>query len=418
MRTLSQLLTLAACLLLAMAAAAQNGTKIIKVTMTYNYALPSQTPATFFIHFDNNGNDSLTASDLGGPGDLVLTSFEVYPFTLTEDQQPVTGIDSRSQLNSYRAIPFGLSAKIPGDVKVIAELLSSDSLTPSPAFVWLEQVSTGERHNILDTAKFTIDMNPNFMSDFILHTGTTASSVGIDETCFNYSNGAVNVSGPNYPGFTLEFMDAMANPIFNAVVSGTDTLVPNLAPGNYVSVIRINGIPVDSTDVTINAASSLIADFTTDYNYVVPGTTVNFTDNSTGNIMSYIWDFGTGDSSATAGSESYVFSNTGTYTVNLQVTDINGCIASVFDVVTVDLPPAANNGGNSHHNIYSSNQRITIVLSSPASNVSIASINGTVQHSASQTSATAEYFMPVTGAYTVTIVNSDGSVQSTTLIVQ
>lgn len=418
MRTLSQIFVLAVCLLVAALAAAQNGTKIIKVTMTYNYQMPTQAPVTFFIHFDGSGNDSLTGADSGSAGDLILTGFEVYPFTLTEDQQPVTGIDSRSQLNSYRAIPFGFSAKAPGDVKVVAELLSSDSLTPAPGFVWLEQISTGERHNILDTAKFTIDMNPNLMSDFILHTGTSASSSGIDETCYGYGDGSVQVSGPNYSGFTLEFMDASANPIFTSVVAGTDTLVSNLAPGNYVSVIRINGIPVDSSDVTINAAALLIADFITDYNNVVPGTTVNFTDFSSGNGLSYIWDFGTGDSSVTAGSESYVFTNTGTYIVNLEVTDIQGCVASVFDVVSVDLPPAANNSGNSHHNIYSSNQRITVALTSAASNVSIVSINGAVQHNGPQANSTAEYTVPVAGAYTVTIVNTDGSVQSTTVVVQ
>lgn len=442
MKTLTQILTLAACVLLAVAATAQTGIKIVMVHMVHNYNMPSQSTATLTFQFQSGGNDALAFPDQGSVASLTMYGDEVFPFSYTTDQQIITSLDHRSELNSYRTIPMGFVTKSPGDIKVFAEVLSSDPSTPLPDFVWIEQLSTGERFSILDTTKFSITTNTIYNCDFILHTGPAASSTGIDESCYNYGDGMAFVSGPNYPGFTLEFTTTSSPsvPTFTAVVAGTDTIIPNLAAGNYVSVIRINGIPVDSVDVVIAAAAPIIADFITDYNMIIVGTTVNFTDASVGTSLNYIWDFGDGDSSTTAGNESHLYSNTGTFMVNLVVTDVNGCSASVFDFVTVDpSPPAMNNPFTGNHNssfsfgngnpgspvltseedrITYSNERIVIGLSSEVSNISIVAMNGAVIYSGTQNSETAEYAVPSSGAYVITVAHTDGTVQSRTILVQ
>ena len=48
--------------------------------------------------------------------------------------------------------------------------------------------------------------------------------------------------------------------------------------------------------------------------------TINFSDRSTGNVSSWSWDFGDGNTS-TEQSPSHTFATAGKYTVSLQVTD-------------------------------------------------------------------------------------------------
>lgn len=447
MKTLTKITAVAAGLLFATVVTAQSGTKIIKLTVTYNQNMPTQAPASMLIMFDVNGADSLAYPDQGPYNILDLHGSEVYPFSLTSNNQILVTEDHRSELNAYRSMPFGFVNKFAGDIKVFAEVFSGDAFTPLPDFVWLEQVSTGEKYSILDTAKFTLPANPNFNSDFILHTGPRAASYGIDETCYLMNDGMVGVSGPNYPGFTLEFSDlsAPSNPIINTIVAGTDTMITNLAPGNYVSVIRINGVAVDSADVVVYGASQLIADFATDFNFITVGSTVTFTDNSIG-ANTYTWDFGDGDSSATPGSEAHTYNIVGSYVVTLLVTDANGCSSTAFDNVEVSATPSAPpqntfsghpaqvggpSAGNPNPNssndptlgnrediTYYSNERIILTLSSEAVSVHVSAMNGQVVYSGVQTSTTEEYTVPGPGAYIVTVLHTDGTVQSKTILAQ
>lgn len=74
------------------------------------------------------------------------------------------------------------------------------------------------------------------------------------------------------------------------------------------------------------------------------GIPTNFTDSSTlvtGNISSYFWQFGNGNTSILA-NPSFVFDSAAVYTVNLLVTSAAGCVDSVSkQVYIVDLPVAS-----------------------------------------------------------------------------
>jgi PKD repeat protein len=64
---------------------------------------------------------------------------------------------------------------------------------------------------------------------------------------------------------------------------------------------------------------------------------VKFTDQSSGCINSYAWNFGDGKTSTTKGSTSHTYSKGGTYTVTLKVSGSGGVSATVTKLVTV--PP-------------------------------------------------------------------------------
>ena len=447
MKTLTQTLTIAALSMFSLLSSAQNGSQYIRLTITSNSNMPSQTPPSMLLQFDASGSDLLASPDQGSAASLGNFNLEIYPFTLTSDSAVLTSIDARPTLSSYRTIPFGIASKDSGYMKIVAEVGSTDPNSPAPAFVWLEQISTGKYYSILDTVKFKFQPNPDFRSDFILHVGTICYSQPTDETCYGYNNGQIYVMSPNTTNFTYKLTQGV-NIIYSGVVAGIDTTISNLAAGSYVGVIRVNGIPVDSSNILISSPAPLIADFFTDYNLVNQGSTVNFTDNSSG-ALTYLWNFGDGDSTTTVGSQSHIFLHPGSFTVTLTLSNNNGCQASTFDIVAVDsvFAPIANNHLNSHPNINTSfnsgsgnssnsvpvtvdfngsrtqtffaNNRI-VVITDPAAviRVTITSVNGAVIASGTQTDSRTEYSVPANGIYIVTSEYTDGTTKAETVLAQ
>ena len=62
--------------------------------------------------------------------------------------------------------------------------------------------------------------------------------------------------------------------------------------------------------------------------------TVNFTDESIGNIEEWMWDFGDGETSMDA-SPTHQYTEAGSYTVTLTVVDANGQSASATHQITI-----------------------------------------------------------------------------------
>lgn len=74
------------------------------------------------------------------------------------------------------------------------------------------------------------------------------------------------------------------------------------------------------------------------------GASTQFTDSSTiasGNITSWYWDFGNGDTSSFA-NPNYTYPDTGTYVVQLTTTGNSGCSASYSRIVSIHPTPLAN----------------------------------------------------------------------------
>ncbi|MEQ8707035.1 MAG: PKD domain-containing protein [Phaeodactylibacter sp.] len=86
-------------------------------------------------------------------------------------------------------------------------------------------------------------------------------------------------------------------------------------------------------------ANPPVASFTADATDVPFGTAIQFTDSSTENPGAWSWDFGDGNTSNEQ-NPSYTYTEAGTYSVVLTVTNCNGSDTSVPLEITVQEPPA------------------------------------------------------------------------------
>ncbi|MFM2017209.1 MAG: hypothetical protein RL007_865 [Bacteroidota bacterium] len=401
-------------------ATAQNPYQFIKVTMTSNSYNPNQSPATMILMFGQGENDSLAFPDAGTEGTLGRLDDNCFPFSKSADGYIITNVDARQELDSYTSVPFGFVNKNATEIKVIASVSNSngDTVNFLPAYVWLEQLSTGEKYSILgDTAKFDLPSNINFATDFVLHAGPANYLIPTEESCYNTVDASMLFKTPNYNGAAFELKDANGI-VASGTMSANDTTIYNLAAGNYVAIIRINNITVDSTDITINPKNPIIADFYADYNSIIIGETVTFTDNSTG-AVSYAWNFGDGDSDTTAGTVSHTYIASDYFTVTLTVTDSLGCTSTMTDGVSVNYatiqnPNIGQNHGNGQGrevemvNVNYTEGQISVNTES-AVNVTITAVNGAVIFSGMQYNNSQTYNVPANGVYLVSVIDANGN---------
>ncbi len=92
----------------------------------------------------------------------------------------------------------------------------------------------------------------------------------------------------------------------------------------------------DYTINVVNPSSPPIASFTSP-SAVCVGTSVNFTDASTG-ATSWSWDFGDGSTPSTVQNPTYTYASSGTYTVTLTVTNANGSDVTTGSITINVLP--------------------------------------------------------------------------------
>lgn len=431
--------TLLFTFLLATATIIRAQSSFVKIVLSGNSNDASQGYAAMVLAFDQSGNNLLTSNDQGDETAFGQLNSKMFPFTRSADGFLISNYDSRPEIAAYTSIPFGIVSKNAGTVKIIAATFSNDPNVPQVDFVWIEKTATGERFSILDTVLLNVDANMNYNAGYVLHIGPAVHHGVAHEQCTGMNNGSLHVQGPNYAGFTHE-LSFNGVPVYTSVVNAVDTLVSGLAPGSYVSVVRINGIPVDSSDIAILPANLLLADFVAGNTVVNTGDVVHFADYSVGGT-SYAWDFGDGHTSATIGNETHPFSTSGNYVVTLQVTDANGCSSSANANILVDSLPATSSysqftggpapfsaaGGNGPSSANSTHFRNTVnnlgnyriqvnVDEATVSTVTIVSMNGTVIANETQTASVAGYALPAEGIYIVYVGNASGTTTDSILV--
>ena len=112
--------------------------------------------------------------------------------------------------------------------------------------------------------------------------------------------------------------------------------------GNFTVTLQVTNPAGTNTSAgqTVTVYSTPVASFTKSASSGNAPLTVNMTDTSTGNIVSWLWTFGDGTTSALQ-NPSKTYTTAGNYTVTLQATNPAGTNTSAGQVISVYSTPAA-----------------------------------------------------------------------------
>ncbi|MEM6272030.1 MAG: PKD domain-containing protein [Bacteroidota bacterium] len=163
--------------------------------------------------------------------------------------------------------------------------------------------------------------------------------IGCDSLLVNFSDSTI-ATAP-ITGWTWDFGDGntsnQQNPTHFYTTTGTFTV--------SLTVTDIDGCTRTFTRNNYIFINSVNAGFTVDDTLSCAGGTFNFTNNSTGVGLNYLWDFGDGNTS-TATNPSHTYTANGSYTVSLFVFDNNNlCRDTIIDSNLIDIQDIIANFG-------------------------------------------------------------------------
>ncbi len=258
----------------------------------------------------------------------------------------------------------------------------------------------------------------------------------------NMTDGVNGLLGPGGGGgggicwFKSASVPAGLNPYLNGGVNGTCINYANnpwgAVPGTAGNNLFTLNLPFSSTPFSANIDSVRIQDSITgcqSFNFNGFG----YTNNAP--IQSWHWDFGD-NTSANTQNTSHTYSSTGTFQVQLIVTDLNGCKDSIIKLVTVANIPTSSTTNLAicsnqspytwNGQSYSNSGTYNVTLTSTNGCDSIATLNLTINQPSISTNniSICNNQLPYTwngqtissgGTYTATLVNANGCDSTATL---
>jgi gliding motility-associated-like protein len=140
--------------------------------------------------------------------------------------------------------------------------------------------------------------------------------------------------------------------------------------GSYDVIVTTGGVPVTYTAITLSAATNPVANFTFSPDGDCVSAPITFTNASSGNSPTYLWDFGDPASGTTANAStatSPVRGFTGTpgngtqnFNVKLTATDADGCTANVTKSVSKKQMPSTALSGTTGKKTYNNETYYTV----------------------------------------------------------
>lgn len=182
----------------------------------------------------------------------------------------------------------------------------------------------------IDGATITIQIVPPPMASLTISEDTICEGETI--TINNLSTGGVD--------YSVNFGDGTGwNVAGGGVTSHTYT-----ASGDYTvqMIAFIAGAPAacsDTATVPIHVLPSPLADFSIDNNNGCDTLTVNFSDLSSADALTWNWDFGNGNMSILSNPPTQFYNAPGNYNVQLVVSNANNCTDSITQVINVFQSP-------------------------------------------------------------------------------
>jgi gliding motility-associated-like protein len=183
----------------------------------------------------------------------------------------------------------------------------------------------------LDTAFITIQIVPP---------PTAALTISKDTICEGETVTFNNLSAGGANSYMWNFGDGTG---WNNLGAGSVNYTYNFA-GDYTIQIAafINGGTASCTDtaiIPVTVLPSPVANFNFDNNNGCDTLTVNFTDFSSADVVTWNWTFGNGNTSTLQNPPSQFYNSPNSYNVQLDVSSNNGCVNSITQVIDVFQSP-------------------------------------------------------------------------------
>ncbi len=273
------------------------------------------------------------------PGDSIQVVFALHgALSLSELQA-----SAQAAIDQYESI-LQISPPEASDVRVCYGDTATLKASGAGSFRWYDSKTGG---NLLDTgAVYTTGPVTEATSFFVATVVNNEESVRIEVKVDLALNAALIFDGSARlcSGDSVVLSVAEADAYQWSTGDTTQSVVVQEAGAYFVQVFN------DSLGCTATSDTLLIEMFpapAADFQFEMTGTAldtsevVQFTDQSTGEVVSWFWEFGDGDTSTMQNPE-HRYEATGEYTVSLEVTSAGGCADSsiqTIDVVTdVDDP--------------------------------------------------------------------------------
>lgn len=368
------------------------------------------------VHFCSNGSNYTDGLDqLSGS---VTDSSMIM--TYTEDSaSDILAFDARPTLRQTLNVPFGAWVRDAADMFVqgVWDVPGSEQLYD----VFITDNINGGTYNLYQENMFPVQPNMNFSTQYTVTFIPKGMFIGFDESCFGQANGSIYARSANN-NWTA---DLYLNSSFlrNIAISGTDTLITNLAAGTYDIVYMLNGIPTDTESVIVGGPAQIIASATISNNAPLVNDSVFFTNTSTGS-MDYAWDFGDGFTSTDV-SPNHVYASAGTFVVTLTAYNAAGCDNTIMYTITVSSgmlanhssllsqsnPQYINNARTANPDVTSQEGQAHVSMRSEVviASVSIYAMSGQMVYASSESSTNFDFTYTTPGIYVAHFVYADGS---------
>ncbi|MDI6792580.1 MAG: PKD domain-containing protein [bacterium] len=246
-----------------------------------------------------------------------------------------------------------ITSPIDGHETTVSSIIISGAASDTGTGVMSVEIDTGDT-NTGDTANFSfmVELIPDTKT-FIVTATDSVGNTGSDTVTVYYCpipEADFTVDNPTpCSGATVCFTDVSTGTVTgwswdldgDSNVDATDSS-PCWAyhsPGDYTVSLTVSDTCGSDSEtrtayITVNG-STVAADFGSDTTTGCAPLTVNFSDSSTGDVLSWLWDFGDGTTSSDS-NPSHIYPDSGTYTVSLTVSDTCGSDSETrTDYITV-----------------------------------------------------------------------------------
>lgn len=136
---------------------------------------------------------------------------------------------------------------------------------------------------------------------------------------------------PSAVAWLWNFGDPASGPNNTSTQQTVMHCYPGVGMYNVSCIVTLQNNQTQTWTSAVNIVPNPVAAFSSSN---TGGNTVQFTDQSTGGVVVWMWDFGDASPTGYLQNPSHTYANSSTYNVNLVVVDTNGCMDTALAAVT------------------------------------------------------------------------------------